>query len=129
MSPILTAGISIVNLALISYTVSIILLIRKNSISKNYLSFLTIGVILDVTATICMIIASPHKHFTLHGLVGYSALTGMLIDLFYCYRQYYNFGNKTIPDLRLKYASVILYVYWLIAFITGAIIVSVINLH
>ncbi len=123
MSPILTAGVSIVNLALIFYTISTVILIRKKTISKTYLSFLTFGVIFDITATICMIIAAPNKGITLHGLVGYSALIAMVADLIFCYRYSNKYGNKQLVSKSLKNVSVIIYVYWLLAYITGAIIV------
>jgi hypothetical protein len=44
------------------------------------LTFLTIGIILDITAT-CFMIAGSHRiPITFHGILGYSALAAMLID-------------------------------------------------
>ncbi len=125
MSPILTAGVSIVNLALLSYTISIIILIRKKNIGKSYLSFLTIGVLFDITATICMIIASGNKGITFHGLLGYSALLGMIIDLFLSYRFSIKSVTKQTVNPAFKTATILIYTYWIVAFITGAIIVMI----
>ena len=52
MKPILIAGISIVNLALISYTTGMVIQSRKRAITRQVLTFLTIGVILDITSTV-----------------------------------------------------------------------------
>lgn len=125
MSPILTAGVTIVNLALISYTIAIINLVRNRRTGKTYLWFLTIGVLFDITATICMIIGSGNRGITFHGLLGYSALLGMIIDTLMCYRYSIKIGFKTFVNPVLKAASVIIYAYWLVAYITGAIIVMI----
>ena len=80
MKPILIAGTSIVNLALISYSIFIFQEIKHSKVTSKLLAFLTIGVILDFTATICMIAGSSKGPFTLHGILGYSSLTAMAID-------------------------------------------------
>ena len=53
---------------------------KRHRVDRRVLVFLTLGITLDVTATICMIIGSDNPPWTLHGLLGYSSLTGMLID-------------------------------------------------
>ena len=52
------AGTMIVNLALLFYTVGIVIEQRRHQITGRVLLFLTLGVVFDVTATICMIIGS-----------------------------------------------------------------------
>jgi len=51
MKPILIAGITIVNLALVSYSIAIFNQNRKKMMSWRVLAFLTVGVVFDVTAT------------------------------------------------------------------------------
>ena len=80
MKTILILGTSIVNLALISYSIAVITEQRRHALSSRVLVFLSMGLVLDITATILMIIGSENPAFTLHGLIGYSSLTGMLID-------------------------------------------------
>jgi hypothetical protein len=125
MKPVLIAGISIVNLALISYTIAIIIQSRKKMMSRQVLTFLTIGVVFDVVATICMILGTEEGPMTLHGFIGYSSLTGMIIDTIFSYRFVKQNGiNASIPK-RFTSWSQVAYFYWIIAYITGAIIVAV----
>ena len=122
MKPILIAGISIVNLALISYSIAIFSQNRKKLMSRIVLTFLTIGVITDISATICMIIGSGHI-ITLHGVIGYSSLTGMLADTVISYRHARKNGLYSALTSRFNLGSRLAYFYWVIAYITGAMIV------
>ena len=124
MKPLLIAGISIVNMALISYATAIITQSRKKQMTLTVLTFLTIGIILDITATICMIISSG-KAITLHGVIGYSALLGMLAETIISYllvkRKWINF------NLSRKYIrwSQVAFSYWVLAYITGVVLVII----
>lgn len=124
MKPVLIAGISIVNLALISYTIAIVIQSRKKLMSRKVLTFLTIGVIFDITATVCMILGTEEGPMTLHGFIGYSSLTGMVIDTAFSYRHAMKNGiNAAIPK-RFTLWSQTAYVYWIVAYVTGALIVA-----
>jgi hypothetical protein len=125
MKPILIAGTSIVNLALISYSIFIFQEIKHRKVTSKLLAFLTIGVILDFTATICMIIGSSKGPFTLHGILGYSSLTAMAIDTILVW----NFRNKSgmgsvLSNALHKY-SLLAYSWWILAYITGAMLVFI----
>ncbi len=122
MRPVLIAGISVVNLALISYSIAIYLQSRQRLMSRKVLSFLTIGLIFDISATVCMIIGSGH-FITLHGLIGYSSLTGMLIDTVYSYKLIRKRGVNAAVSPRFIRGSQLAYFYWVLAYITGAMIV------
>lgn len=118
-------GAFIVTLALISYSIAVFGERKRRHISKSILTFLTTGVILDVTATICMIIGSTKSPFTLHGSLGYSALTLMLIDTVIIWRFYLKNGaNLEVPKVLHKY-TLIAYSWWIIAYITGSLLVMV----
>ncbi len=80
MSIFLRIGITVVIFALTAYSIAIITEQRKKIISKKVLTFLTLGVFLDITATTFMILGSSEGAFTLHGFIGYSSLIGMLTD-------------------------------------------------
>ncbi len=123
MKPVLLAGITIVNLALISYSVAILTQTRKRIINKQILTFLTIGVIFDITATICMIIGSAEGPVSLHGIIGYSSLAGMLTDTVFTYRNARRRGMNMMLKTRFVRASLAAYVYWILAYITGAVII------
>lgn len=124
MNPILIAGSIIVTLALIAYSIAIISEQRKGIITPGVLIFLTIGLTLDVTATICMIIGSPNSPFTFHGFIGYSALAVMIVETSIIWRNYLGNGiNSNVPrgaHLYSRYA----YAWWVIAYITGGLLVA-----
>lgn len=124
MKPILIAGTAIVNLALLSYTIGIITEQIKHVISKRVITFLTVGVIFDVIATACMIIGSENSPFSLHGILGYSSLTAMIIETGLAWRHRLKVGDGPVPK-GLHYYSRIAYLWWVAAYITGAIIVFV----
>jgi uncharacterized repeat protein (TIGR03987 family) len=125
MKPVLIAGTIIVNLALISYTFFIFAERKTRSAGRRVISFLTLGVILDITATICMITGSSNSPFTLHGILGYSALTGMLIDTFLLWKARLNIGQGSPLSKRLHNYSLIAYCWWIAAYITGAVMVMI----
>ena len=122
MKPILIAGISIVNLALISYAAAIVIQSRKRSITGNVLIFLTIGVILDVTSTVCMIIGSG-KVVSFHGIIGYLSLAGMFTDTLFSYLNVRKKGLNSVLSSGFIRWSQVAFGYWVLAYITGAILV------
>lgn len=123
MKPILIAGTTIVNLALVSYSVFIYFERKYKSSSARVLTFLSIGVLLDSIATICMILGSSKGPFTLHGILGYSSLAGMLIDASLLWYTRIAYGNNYPVSQRLHTYSLIAYLWWIVAYVTGAILV------
>lgn len=117
MKPILITGSSIVTAALVFYTISFIRFHRQKQITKSILTIQTIALILDITATTLMIIGSENSPFTLHGMLGYSALTIMIIDTSFFW------ARRKVADLSwlLKY-STFAWIWWVLAYITGSII-------
>jgi hypothetical protein len=124
MKSILIAGIIIVNMALISYATAIIIQSLKKAVTRNVLTFLTVGVILDITATIFMIIGSG-KAISFHGVVGYLSLAGMLTDTILSYRKVIRSGINAILSKKFILWSQAAFIYWIVAYITGAILVTV----
>jgi len=122
MNTLSITGATIVSLALISYSIGIISEQVKKRIIPRVLIFVTLGVVLDVTATIFMILGSKNSPFTIHGFIGYSALIVMLIELVRIWRVYNSTGmNSPVPKgvhLYSRYA----YLWWVIAYITGSLI-------
>ncbi len=123
MKTILIVGATIVNLALIFYSIGIITEQVRHTISKRVLVFVSAGLVFDITATILMIIGSENSAFTAHGLLGYSSLTGMLIDAVLLWRLRLKNGLNTRVPKGLHWYTRIAYVWWLAAYITGALIV------
>ena len=124
MNLFLRLGTSIVILALASYSVAIITEQRKKILSKTVLIFLSLGVLLDITATTFMILGSSKGGFTLHGFIGYSSLIGMFIDAILFWRQKSKAGiNSRVPK-KIHLYSRYAYIWWVLAFITGGLLVA-----
>lgn len=123
MNPISMVGAFLVTLALISYGVGSFSLQRFKIIKKSALWFLSVGIVLDISATICMILGSTNSPFTVHGFLGYSALLVMAIDIILVWRVYLKNGlNAKVVKSLLLYAK-LAYGWWVIAYITGSLLV------
>lgn len=122
MSPILIAGTIIVNLALLFYSIGIIAEQRRRRITRRVLFFLTIGVVFDVTATVCMIIGSTNTPFSLHGILGYSSLIGMSVETVLAWKHRRGKGDAAVTR-GLHLYSRLAYIWWVLAYITGALLV------
>ena len=116
-------GAGIVIFALLSYSLSIITEQRKKLVTPFVLRFLTIGIILDITATTFMIIGSSKSAFTLHGILGYSSLAAMFIDTILIWRFHMSTKPGTVVPTRLHLYSRYAYSWWVIAFMTGLMLV------
>jgi len=125
MKTILIIGTSVVNFALISYSLFIFQEIKHRKVTSKLLAFLYVAVILDITATICMIIGSSKGIFTLHGLIGYSSLTAMIIDTILVWNLKRKSGLNSGFSKSLHLYSIFAYSWWILAYITGAILVFV----
>ncbi len=125
MKPIIITGAIVVTLALASYSIAIITEQMTKKLSKKVLLFLTIGIILDIAATIMMIIGSSNGPFTLHGWVGYSALAFMLVDTYLLWNVKFKFGlNSAVPSGTHLYSR-FAYIWWVLAYITGSMLVMI----
>lgn len=123
MNIYLLLGTTIVVFALISYSIGIITEQRKHFITRTVLSFVSIGIILDITATAFMIIGSENSPFSLHGFLGYSSLSAMLIDVILIWKFHLKNPEQKVPrslHLYTRYA----YLWWVLAFITGGLMVA-----
>lgn len=116
-------GAGIVIFALLSYSLSIITEQRLKLVTPFVLRFLTIGIILDITATIFMIIGSTNSAFSLHGILGYSSLAAMLIDTILIWRFHLTSNQGAVVPRGLHLYSRYAYAWWVIAFITGLMLV------
>jgi len=122
MSPLSTTGAILVTFALISYSVGILTEQVKKKILPRVLRFITAGVILDISATVFMILGSMNSPFTLHGFIGYSALIVMVAECVLLWRLYRRSGMGTEVPRRLHRYSLIAYIWWVVAYITGSLL-------
>ena len=118
-------GAITVTAALLAYSIGVITEQIKKKVNKTVLLFITSGLILDIIATSFMIYGSSNSAFTLHGFLGYSALLAMLIDTYLIWKNYLKYGEN-ISNAIHKY-SLTAYLWWVIAFITGGLLVALGN--
>lgn len=114
---------TIVTLALISYSIAIITEQRKKKVINLVLIFLSLGVILDITSTAMMIIVSENSPFTLHGIMGYSSLTLMLVDAVLLWRFRMRNGSGVLVSKGIHLYSRIAFILWVAAYFTGSMMV------
>ncbi len=118
-------GATIVIFALISYSIAIWKEQRKRLVNRTILQFLTIGLFLDITATIFMIVGSSNGPFTLHGFLGYTSLGGMIIDTALIWKFYKSNEPNTRVPVSLHSYTRYAYIWWVLAFFTGLFLVAV----
>jgi hypothetical protein len=117
-------GSIIVTVALIFYSIGFSKESRRRLVTGRVKLFYTIGVSLDITATICMIIGSTKGMLTLHGMIGYSSLAGMLADTVLLWRHNLKMGPEAEVSRPLHLYSRIAFTWWIIAYITGGLLVA-----
>ena len=119
MKPILMIGSLFVTLALIAYSIGVITEQRKKIITWRTLIFLAIGLVLDISGTICMLIGSTNSPFTYHGFIGYSALLAMFMDTLLMWRLKSRSGIQAhVPSTIHKYSRTA-YAWWIFAYVSG----------
>lgn len=123
MLPLARIAATVVTLALISYSIAIITEQKKRKVINLVLFFLTLGVVLDISATTMMIIVSENSPFTIHGILGYSSLTIMIIDAVLLWRFRMKNGSEVQVARPLHLYSRIAYIWWVAAYITGTLMV------
>ena len=121
MNDILIRAVIVVTFALIFYSIGVITEQRKCCVTKWVVGFLTAGIILDISSTALMIIGSGKIPITVHGFIGYSALTVMLIDTILIWRFWRRNGLAEAPK-RLTLYTRFAYSWWVVAYIAGAVI-------
>jgi hypothetical protein len=122
-------GSLVVTIALVFYSIGFAKEQRKKLVSSRVLLFYSIGVTLDITATILMIIGSTKGMLTVHGFIGYSSLLGMLTDTFLLWKHNLKDGPEKVVGNRLHLYSRIAYAWWVIAYITGGLLIAISKIH
>ncbi len=125
MKTVSIIGSAIVTIALIFYSIGFSKESRSKVVTGRVLFFYTIGVILDITATILMIIGSTKGMLTLHGMIGYSSLLGMLTDTVLLWSHNITKGEEVVVNKSVHIYSRIAFTWWIIAYITGGLLVAI----
>lgn len=125
MNPISLTGAFIVTIAFLLYGIGTISSLRFKMVSPGVLWFLSLGFLLDVTATVFKIIGAPNNLFSLRGIFRYSALLAMLGVVILIWRIYITekmnaeIGEKMLAFMRVAMS------WWIIAYITCTLLVIV----
>jgi len=127
LNSILVKAVAVVTLALIFYSIAVITEQRKHRITRLVLTFLTLGVLLDITSTVLMIIGSSKIPLTVHGIIGYTALLAMLIETILIWRSWRRSGGTGEVSRGVNLYTRLAYLWWIIAYIAGGIIAMLIK--
>ncbi|MFW5830699.1 MAG: hypothetical protein ACOC1D_05725 [Prolixibacteraceae bacterium] len=117
MNLITMTGAFVITLGLLSYGLGSISLQRFKVISSGVLIFLTLGLILDITANILFLIGNNHL-FSLRRLPACSALFIMLINVIWIWRVYYLKTKDRFAGKQLLLYSKVAFGWWLIVYMT-----------
>jgi len=123
MNATLVLGTRIVVFALLSYTIAFVIEQRKTRITRAVLTFQCTGLVLDISATALMILGSGSTPLSFHGFIGYSALVIMIVKTLLFWRHYKKHGVSGKVGKSLHWYSRVAYVWWVVAFILGGLIV------
>jgi hypothetical protein len=117
-------GTVIVTVALVAYSIFFFTEQRQRVLTPFVVTALTLGILLDITSTGVMIIGSRNIPITVHGVLGYSALTGMLVDTLLIWRHWRS-GQKSAPISKgLQWYTRFAYGWWVVAYIAGGLLAA-----
>jgi hypothetical protein len=117
-------GMVIVTGALISYSIAVLSQQRQHCLNPRIMTFLTLGICLDIAATTFMILGSRNIPFTVHGFIGYSALLGMLIDTLLTWRHWKSINRYDPVSPGLSLYTRVAYIWWVVAYLAGGAIAA-----
>lgn len=119
MKTVVLVGIVVVVLALAAYTAGIVALLRSRRATARAVGYLSAGVALDLVSTGCMVAAAEGPLLTPHGIVGFSALGGMIVLTVLAWRLRLGRGEEDLP-VWVRALARLAYAWWVVAFFTGA---------
>jgi hypothetical protein len=123
LNTFLITGIVLVNAALVLYCVALFFELRGRVISRKVVLLYLCGVTADISATALMIAGSHRIPITLHGVLGYSALLGMIANLVILSRVMRKRNGAPLPR-KIRIISVCFFAWWVIVYIAGALLVA-----
>jgi len=123
MNPISVVGAFIITLSFLAYGIGSITLLRFKKVSSIVLIYLTLGICLDFIGIVFMTIGRSGKFIRFHGYLGYFAFLLMLISTIGMWWNFFKFGKNAQIRKKFVYYSRFAYLFWLIAYFTGSIIV------
>ena len=123
MNPLALIGAFIITLSLLAYGIGTITLQRFKLITPGVVWFISLGVFLDISATVFMIFGSSGTLFTTHAFVGFTAIFIMMVKLFLLWKKYISDGKDTKADKKLITFSKLAYAAWVLAYLMGSFLI------
>jgi hypothetical protein len=117
-------GTVIVTVALVAYSIFFFTEQRQRVLTPFVLTALTLGILLDITSTAVMIIGSRNIPITFHGVLGYSALAGMLIDTLLIWRHWRSDQKKEPLSKGLQWYTRFAYGWRVLAYLAGGLVAA-----
>jgi len=121
MNVFLFCGMGVVTAALIFYTIFVIIKNKSKALNIRICTILSLGALFDVSGTILMIIGSKRIPLTVHGIIGYTALLGMIVETVLMWRYLAKHEKEEIKK-SLNIYTWIAYSWWIIAYFAGGIL-------
>lgn len=116
-------GALIMTLSFLAYGIGSVSLERFKIVAIIVLIFLSFGVFLDITAIALMIIGAGGKLFTLHAILGYSALFVMIVNTAWAWKVYLKDGIDAPIGIPLYKYTRFAYFWWVVSYLSGIIII------
>ena len=123
MNPLAIIGAFVITLSFLAYGVGSISLVRFRIVGRIVVTFLSIGVILDIVAITLMVLGSKGSPFTLHGFLGATAFLVMLVEAIWCWKMYIAQGRDSKANKTHIIYTKTAYLFWVVAYFTGSLIV------
>lgn len=120
MKPIILVGTGSITLSLFLYSVGMISALKKQLITKKIVLMLTTGLVSEVIAVSCMAIGSTQPITTPHGLIGLAGILIMISIVLLSWNAIKSHKNGSPLTGKLYYYYQFAYVFWVIAYFTGA---------
>jgi uncharacterized repeat protein (TIGR03987 family) len=117
MPTILLIAIITTVLALIIYTIAVWWVKASKHLVIGHVVLFWVGLVFDITGSACMASLAGGFGFNLHGLTGIIALLAMVVNAVWAMKTWKDDQEKATRVY--KRASLIIWVIWLISFLTG----------
>lgn len=116
-------GALIMTLSFLAYGIGSVSLERFKMVGTIVLIFLSLGVFFDFAAVTLMIIGAKGSLFTLHAILGYSALLVMMINTAWAWKVYLKHGIDATIGIQLYRYTKFAYFWWVISYLSGIVII------
>ena len=121
MNPVILFGVVTVNAALVAYTIGFAAEQRRARVTSLVLGSFTVALLFDLVATTCMTLGSRKPWYTLHGIVGFTALAAMLVAVPLLWRAGRR-GPEAPVSAGLHLFLRVAYAAWVVAYFAGAML-------